>query len=194
MLDWLDSVAYSHREHSVAQRYLSRREASHQFTYPEWTHSIKGQLSYQRFPDAEARSSPLTVADITVRGVHSQEQSPLFSKLPPELRRPVFDYVLQETKGSPVYGDFQLYILGLGYYPRFCTQLLRTCKRVYFEARELFIINMTQTYLFYDGSHEPGGLSRSIYKHPINMLRKSIQLTFHRSQIYHSLQTISGTQ
>ena len=70
---------------------------------------------------------------------NNQEGSPLFSKLPAEIRCHIFELALaaDDDTSKPYRADRKYYRPGYRYHPKIRCSLLQTCKRVYGEARLL---------------------------------------------------------
>jgi hypothetical protein len=136
---------------------------------------LLGDISYEKLshihvPEAEA--SPVSPEDLS-RNMQAQEQSPLFSKFPLEIRRMVLEYVLEEQRSKQSVSDMGLYVSGILYYPVFDVAVLCTCKRMYFEAKDLVARNMSQLYIFRESSRwEPRFQPAPVSSHPMNMLCK----------------------
>jgi hypothetical protein len=136
---------------------------------------LLGDISYEKLSHIhvpEAETSPASLEDLS-RNMKSQEQSPLFSKFPPEIRCMIFEYVLEEQSSKQSVPDMALYVSGILYCPVFDVALLCTCKRAYFEAKDLFVRNMSQLYIFRESSQwEPRFRPAPVSSHPMNMLCK----------------------
>lgn len=98
----------------------------------------------------------------TKNNVHSQSRSPLFERIPPELRRMIFDLALTEeysaSQAWPQWspkedvGKFAWWVRP-DYLGRkvVCTGILRTCKRIYFESRGF--LGSNKTHIFWHGNN-----------------------------------------
>jgi hypothetical protein len=100
---------------------------------------------------AAAMALPLKSAwdgpDVT-EGRRRQEQSPLFGRLPLELRVMVYELVFEEGCGPPLPGWCPTHPRGMTHAPRYQLALLRTCKRAYAEASDVFCSATAQRYWF----------------------------------------------
>jgi hypothetical protein len=74
-----------------------------------------------------------------------QLQSPLFNKIPPEIRNQIFAYVLAEQDGATSIPE-QCYYYRPEYtrYRYIDTALLRTCRKIWLETYALPRINLTE--------------------------------------------------
>lgn len=103
---------------------------------------------------AEITRASIETRAMAASNVHAQIQSPLFGGLPGELRNQIFELALEQ------YDDPDHMYRGETYYcrpgslgeKRVDTQLLRTCKRVYQEAKAL-PLRGAELY-FYGGSKD----------------------------------------
>jgi hypothetical protein len=99
----------------------------------------KRDSTIAKLPQVEDHLSKLSYSDCL-----SQEQSPLFSTIPPELRNQIFGLALAEQNGSFAIPTHKHY-----YRPDYThhriidTALLRTCRRVYMETRDIPQQNVT---------------------------------------------------
>ncbi|KAF2254503.1 hypothetical protein BU26DRAFT_514403 [Trematosphaeria pertusa] len=118
-------------------------------------------------PTRELRNIDLTT-------MHDQSQSPLFSKIPPEIRNEIFDLALQEyIDPNKLYGR-ETYFSRPGFEgrKRVDTALLRTCKRVYEETRAVPLGNLELCFYLGNKGREPqeyievGPPSQEISVHP----------------------------
>lgn len=105
-------------------------------------------------------------SDSVLRDCHCQAQSPLFSKLPGEIRNHVFELALarSEDKNKPYRKDAYYYRPGYTCEHRSDLRLLRTCRRIYAEARHLPLQNMTATLWFEGDERRPPGQSNDVYR------------------------------
>lgn len=79
-----------------------------------------------------------TVASIDTSNANPQEESPLFARVPGEIRDQIFDLALTAYSGKqePFAKDSYYYRPGFRYADqKLDTALLRTCRRIYHEAR-----------------------------------------------------------
>lgn len=94
-----------------------------------------------------ARAIRRDLADITPRNSRTQEQSPLFSKLPAEIRFLIFRLSLSQTydhdRPINIHSISPLFRPGHTYRTKIDTAVLRTCRLVYYEAHAIPIRSTT---------------------------------------------------
>ncbi|KAF7182922.1 hypothetical protein CNMCM7691_002666 [Aspergillus felis] len=104
-----------------------------------------------------------------------QNQSPLFSTLPPEIRREIFAYALAafEDTSNPYSRDTYWTRPGYAAPHRTHTELLRTCKRVYQEA--WFMPFTYAEHAFYLTSHDraPEQLSPAAFQQCLDLIYRT---------------------
>ncbi len=91
-----------------------------------------------RMSPADSSNANLTVASIDTSYANPQKESPLFTRIPGEIRDHIFDLALTAYSGKkePFAKDSYYYRPGFRYADqKLDTALLRTCRRIYQEAR-----------------------------------------------------------
>lgn len=88
---------------------------------------------------------------------HAQEQCPLFSKLPGELRNRIFEFACAPSEDPNHRYEHTDYWFRPGYHakPKYETNLLRTCRRIWIESHSLPIALAVPTFWFADPSRAP---------------------------------------
>ncbi|KAF1963526.1 hypothetical protein CC80DRAFT_486895 [Byssothecium circinans] len=86
-----------------------------------------------------SRAMRRALTEITPANSHPQNQSPLFSKLPSEVRNLIFEYAICQTPNyhCPVSGTSHTNRPGHKYKTIIDTSLLHTCRLIYYETRTI---------------------------------------------------------
>ncbi|UKZ82539.1 hypothetical protein TrVFT333_010328 [Trichoderma virens FT-333] len=123
------------------------------------TRGPQGQ-HYSRRPGLRNSAVPLH-QQLLSKKINTQEKSPLFSILPPEVRIRIFTYVLsgyEDTLSCSLYDPNASFWRPSHRAPRkTSTELLRTCRAIYREAWFLPFTRKEQTHWICSDSHAPPG-------------------------------------
>ncbi|KAL8811342.1 MAG: hypothetical protein Q9223_000360 [Gallowayella weberi] len=113
--------------------------------------------SIQRLRNVDSKPRPNPVLSYHGLAVHPQLKSPLF-KIPPELRNYIFQLTLSayEDPNRPYQPNAYYYRPGLTCALKIDTDLLLTCRRVYFEAHKISLSINEQLSWYY---REPPGIN-----------------------------------
>jgi hypothetical protein len=104
-----------------------------------WTKSTTSPSEKGR----DARQIRHQLKQISPANSYSQIQSPLFSKIPPEIRNQIFTLAVSQHDHvkprfpSEYWGKYIYEMTGWEYQKRTCTELLRTCRLVYYETNSI---------------------------------------------------------
>ena len=110
---------------------------------------LEAHPAVQRNPVAIDTSNP-----------HSQEQSPLFNIIPPEIRNQIFELALQTYDNPKALYEKNTYWARPGCMgkQKVDTELLRTCKRVYDETKVIPLRDFELRYYLGSRSRAPKGI------------------------------------
>ncbi|KAH8664557.1 hypothetical protein BX600DRAFT_541134 [Xylariales sp. PMI_506] len=113
----------------------------------------RGRARHQPPDHTQNPFAPAHVAEVDMASASEQTASPLFARLPAEVRQLVFQYALSPTDDPerPFAADRVYCRPGYRYLARTDTSLLRSCKRAYAEARLLPVAEATHTFWLFGG-------------------------------------------
>lgn len=120
-----------------------------------------------------------------------QTLSPLFSKIPGEIRNNIFDMAMTqyENKDKPFAEDAYWYRPGFTCEAYLDTALLRTCRRIYLESRHLPAKPSCLTLWFEKHNRRPPGYTNGVYN---KMIEKYNFAGCKRAQVFAQMYWLEG--
>jgi hypothetical protein len=110
----------------------------------------------QNLPPPEDLEVKKKLENLEMKDCNPQLHSPLFNKIPPEIRNHIFDLAVAETNGKrAIARDAFWYRPDFTHHTYVDTALLRTCRLIYLETRALPTLNVTLRFWVGDPSRCP---------------------------------------